>query len=85
MATININVDDDVKLQAQELFSSLGLDMDTAVVARKIAALAGGDLVELRSTYAYPAKSYDETKQIGLCANTQTSESYRRNTPQPNG
>ena len=31
MATININVDDDVKLQAQELFSSLGLDMDTAV------------------------------------------------------
>ncbi len=31
MASINIRVDDDVKIKAQELFSSLGMDMSTAM------------------------------------------------------
>lgn len=31
MANINIRVDDNLKLQAQELFSSLGMDMSTAM------------------------------------------------------
>lgn len=31
MASINIRVEDEVKLQAQELFSSLGMDMSTAM------------------------------------------------------
>ena len=44
--------------------SATRVEMDTAVVARKIAALAQADLVELRSTYAYPAVSYEKTKQI---------------------
>ncbi len=31
MANINIRVDDAVKIQAQELFASLGMDMSTAM------------------------------------------------------
>lgn len=31
MANVNIRVDDDIKAQAQELFSSLGMDMSTAM------------------------------------------------------
>lgn len=31
MTSINVRVEDDIKMQAQELFSSLGMDMSTAV------------------------------------------------------
>lgn len=40
------------------------LHMNTSIVAKKIADLTHADIVELKSTYDYPAVSYDSTKQL---------------------
>ncbi len=61
MATININVDENVKSQANELFKSLGLDMTTALnLFLRQAISYGGIPFEIRKTRSYIVNSEEE-------------------------
>lgn len=61
MATININVDENVKSQANELFKSLGLDMTTALnLFLRQAINYGGIPFEIKKPRSYVFHSEEE-------------------------
>ena len=61
MATININVDETVKQQANELFKSLGLDMTTALnLFLRQAIHYGGIPFEIRKPHPCSVSSDEE-------------------------
>ncbi len=61
MATININVEENIKSQANELFKSLGLDMTTALnLFLRQAINYGGIPFEIKKPNPYSISSKEE-------------------------
>ncbi len=74
MANISIRVDDNIKLQAQELFSSLGMDMSTAmnIFLRQSIAFGGIPFVIRKTEYNAETEQAIKEAQNGV----NLSESY---------
>ncbi|GHS85862.1 hypothetical protein FACS1894103_7290 [Campylobacterota bacterium] len=64
-ATISIRIDDDIKQEAQELFTKLGMDMSTAVnIFIRQALRSGGIPFKIRTRNAETLAAIAEMREI---------------------